>query len=544
MRVAPIGGCVFILACAGGSSGTDAAAQADATTSTDVSRDGGADAPEPNAKATLLLSGRARLVGERTSACSNQVPATGDRWCAFSVPSRVLGRTELWAINLSKALGGAVPTCDGSDPGCVLVSDDLWTGRPREGGLMHPFTHRFEGDTLVYHARAPATDKAYRGPIFAWRAGWPAGRQISLTGQAYTCSAHPSAEVAVCMENLTTDPGEPIQFDLTAGSLAGTKQVMRITPTRPGTQMSQWRVAFSRAGDWLAWSTGGLTPAEPETIYAARVADVGMPEKVITVARAATRWAISADDKKIFFLRDYDFSMPGSPRGTLVAADFPAGGNEATLATGVAAFAVLTAGGVDRGIGFYINAQSGRADFKILPDVSKPGNVVPVLSGVAGLIDLSPDLAHVMYAAASGTEIRIARTDGSGASCSLASAPPVTFIGPTFSPSSTLVFWSDSTDLHTSAATGFVASVDCSNKRQFANQTDSWFFAGQNALVFSDDATGTFGTLLTAPISDTLGPPTVLQHQVANLYTVADGEALLFTLAPGGDNTYALKRPF
>jgi hypothetical protein len=545
MKLGPIGGFCVMLACdGGGSAAVDAAAPGDAAADTTIPADAApaiADAPQPSAEAVLLLSGRARLVGARSSACSNQVPATGDRWCAFSLPSRVLGRVELWAIDFSKALAGAVPKCDGTDSGCVLVTDDLWTGRP-DDGPVHPFTHRFDGDTLIYHARAGEIRKEYRGPIFAWRPGWPAGRQVSLTSGAYTCAAHPGAEVVVCIENVTTDPAAPIQFDLTAGTLGGARLVTRITPTRPGTQLAQWRAAFSRAGNHFAWSTGGLTATESETIYAAKVADLGMADRVVTIARNATRWAISADDKRIYFLRDYN--VTGDPRGTLVAADFPGGGNETAVATAVAGFMVLSAGGVDRGVGFFTNARSGRADFKILPDVSNPSGLISVVSGVTGVLSLSPDLTHVVYAA-NADAVRIAGTDGSGSGCLLGATPTLDFIGPVFSPGSSLLFWADQVD---PGAAGFVASVDCTNKRQFAERTDLWFFAGQSGLVYSDHATGQQATLMRAPLLSTaLGASAELQRQVARVHELASGEAVLFTLAGApadADNTYFLRLPF
>src|SRR5436190_24341256 len=45
-----------------------------------------------------IVAGTAQLVGAGTSACTNQVPASGngDRWCAFKRPGADGRSTELW----------------------------------------------------------------------------------------------------------------------------------------------------------------------------------------------------------------------------------------------------------------------------------------------------------------------------------------------------------------------------------------------------------------------------------------------------------------
>jgi hypothetical protein len=552
MTVGAIGGCLLVLACDGGSGG--AAAPGDAAADTALAPDAAADAAQPSTAATLLVPGRARLVGTHLTVCSNQSPAPGDRWCAFALPSRILGRTELWVVNFSRALAGPVPKCDGSDAGCVLVTDNLWTGLPT-GGPSHPTTHRFDGDTLIYHANASLGVDPYRGPIFAWRPGWAAGRQISLTSDAYTCSAHGTAEAVVCVENLATDPATPLQFDLTGGPLAtGARLVTRIYPTRPNGQSSQWRVAFTGAGDYLAWSTGGSIAA-PEILSVAKVTELGMPDKVTTIASNAARWAISAEAKKVFFLRDYDYGAAGEPRGTLVAADFPSGANPTTIVPKTAAFQVLSAGGTDRGVGFFTNVAGGRADYKIIPDVANPTAVVSVVNSIQGLLGVSDDLEYILYFGSidsnSGTiDARIARTDGSSLTtggCALAASPTAAQFGSPFAPGSRLVLWADNLDTIDGVAEGWVAGVDCTSKRRFADRLDFWFFAGTAGVVYSDQGVAGHSALEAAPFAgNTLTAPTLLQRQVSRVYGFVDSlHAVLFTLAPPAtEGTYFLKLPF
>src|SRR4051812_5459561 len=214
--------------------------------------------PPPNPESVLIVPGRARLVGTHFTACTNAVPASGngDRWCAFSLPNKQIGLTDLWVINMTKTLASGVPPkCDGTDANCKLLippggvaamGTQLWTGQPMDGPI-HPTTHRFDGDTLIFHARAPDTVDQYAGPIFAWRPGWDAPKQISAGNAAYSCSAHFTAEVVVCIENLST--AMPLQFDLTGGKLAGPiKTIKHIIASKAGTTSSQWRASLTRDG--------------------------------------------------------------------------------------------------------------------------------------------------------------------------------------------------------------------------------------------------------------------------------------------------------
>src|SRR5205085_12683758 len=104
-------------------------------------------------------------------------------WCAFSrpLPGASPGGTtgELWVLNVSKALAGTVPICDGSSADCVRLTAALWTGTAVYGD-SHPSAHRFEGDTLIFHAGAtPGPHDPYQGPIWAWRPGWKQPRQLT-----------------------------------------------------------------------------------------------------------------------------------------------------------------------------------------------------------------------------------------------------------------------------------------------------------------------------------------------------------------------------
>ena len=143
---------------------------------------GGAPLPAGLAAPRRLLDERATLTGHSTSSCSHDRDQRGARWCAFSQPGTA-GQTELWVINVSEALARPAPAAwpvTASSPVCQRLTADLWVGGALNGPL-HPYAHRFHGDTLIYYADAVSGPRdVHRGPAFAWRPGLgpaPAHRQ-------------------------------------------------------------------------------------------------------------------------------------------------------------------------------------------------------------------------------------------------------------------------------------------------------------------------------------------------------------------------------
>jgi hypothetical protein len=498
--------------------------------------------PSPGPDVTVLVPGPARLVGTHLSACSNAVPASGngDRWCAFTLPNRQIGFTDLWVINLTKALAGPIPKCDGSDPNCKLLlppgsttalGTQLWTDQPLQGPV-YPTTHRFDGDTLIFHAQASDAVDQYSGPIFAWRPGMDAPRQISLTKTAYSCSGHSTADSYVCIENLSTS--EPLVFDLTGGKLSTTpKMIKHIVPFRAGTQTSQWRAALNRAGDTLLFSTGGLTVSDRETIYVSRF---DAPDVVTTLRVGASRWTLSADGTKVYFLANYNYD-PTAPAGTLMMADFPGGANEKTLAPAVAALQVLADGEVDKGLGFFDNILVGKATFKIMRDRNVPAAVTTVVTNIGGTIALTRDLKYLYYYKdfnqdnGATTDGYIAKTDGTMTSCTLTATLDSDQFGSPFSEDGSRVFWTDNIDQIDGVGEGWTASTEgCTLRRKYSDKMDFWFVRHNDGLVFSDEGTADHSALKVAPYA-TLATPTVIQRQVYRIYAlIPDARAVLFTI--------------
>src|SRR6187551_2180500 len=110
--------------------------------------------PPPPPALHQIVAGPVGLVGRTTTGFSSGVATTGgtaDVWCAF-YRTRAQGGTELWAVNVSRAASKPV-ACDASNPDCVLLTTNLWTGDPLFNA-SHPTIHGFEGDTLIIYADA------------------------------------------------------------------------------------------------------------------------------------------------------------------------------------------------------------------------------------------------------------------------------------------------------------------------------------------------------------------------------------------------------
>ena len=522
------------------------------------------DAPPIGGEAKLLVPGRARLVGTHLTACTNAVPASGngDRWCAFTLPNRQIGLTDLWVIDVTKALAGTAITCNGTDPNCKLLippggtpalGTQLWTGQPMDGPI-HPTTHRFDGDTLIFHALASDTANTYSGPIFAWRPGWDAPRKISYSNAAYSCSAHFTAESFVCIENLTATM--PLQFDLTGGTpTVGAQLIKHVVPFRAGSQSSQWRAALSRDGQSLAFSTGGLTIAERETFYVTRF---DAPQNVTMVKAGVSRWSLSADGTKVYYLANYNYDTMGAPSGTLTVMDFPSGANERTLAPMVGAVQVLADGAVDKGIAFFDAVIAGKANYKIMKDPTMPTQVTTVITNIGGVVALSRDLRFLVYYRdfnmdnGSTTDSYVVKTDGSMTTCTLTTTLDADQFGAPFTPNGSMVFWVDNVDQIDGVGEAWVANPDgCTGRRKYADRMDFWFLRGNDGMVFSDQGQLDYSTLEAMPFpgGNSLGTATALQPQVNRIYgIVPDFKGILFTVvnSPAStDGIYLLsKLPF
>ena len=528
--------------------------------------------PALHPAARRLLPAGAQLLGMHRSACSSgptSMPAGADRWCAVSLPGATMDALELWVLDVTQALAlpaGAVQ-CDGSSPHCLRLTTDLFGGQP-DIGPIYPTAHRFYGDTLIYYANAQsAPADLYRGPVFAWQPGWPAGRPIA-SNNGVLCNGHPFANVAVCIENVSPDGVSPLTWDIHAGRIdvGPMNKVATIIPAHPDTGALQWGSGFTTSGDHLLFSTPSAATGDRETLFFIRTDDVGRAAPTQLGEPGISRWSLSADSKRVFFLRDYNYNREGEPSGTLYAREFPGGTGETRIqgtrvpggsTRGVGAFQVLIdEGGKDGGLGLMVDTVAGRGSYRVMKDpmgsADDPARVISVVDDLGTLPTYSPDLRFFYLARAEdffGTsDSWITRADGTQ-TCALTQSQSASLFGYPFTSDSSLVFWMDNYDFATDAGEGWVANPDgCTSKRQFSTAIDFWFVDGARALLYSDDSDGQRVTLRYAPVqSGQLGVPLVVQRQAERMFAVLAGfDGVLFTIAsdqPSVDGIYYLPVP-
>lgn len=491
--------------------------------------------------ARRVVGARTRMIGGGISSCTNAEPplGDGDRWCGFYAPNQQqLGRFELWVINVTKAETVDVK-CDGTDANCLRLTTNLWSGSP-DFGPFHPVSHRFDGDTLVFYANTAPTVEFYEGPIYAWRPGWPEARQ--LISRAFTCSAHSSKDVAVCLGPLQgTEPdAETIEFDLHAGKLptaANTSlpKVAHIFPLRNLDGPSQWQSGFTRDGSKFLYSTGPKRVAnagtDVEKLYIVNTDDLADgvfvnddPKCSVCTELGANvhNWRISADGTKLFYLDAYNFSVDGDPCGNLKMADFPTFANPTTLVAGncqdttfanrgVGAYLVLTAdnGATDRGLGVFTKVGQGRGTFEIMADRTAPGTRTKVVDGI-GSAAVSPDLRYTLYSTEfnedEGTaNFSIAKNDGSG-KCTLTAQPRSQLYGSPFTNPAGLVFWADNVDVTVGVGDMWRADPATCAKTKITEGVFFWYVMGDKIVVWNDDTDST----------DAQNPIATLRYQFLN----------------------------
>jgi hypothetical protein len=397
-----------------------------------------------------VVAGPAQLVGAEESGCSQSPPGTAaDTWCAFYRPAEDPARTELWTVNVSQAGSGPVP-CNGSDPRCIRLTSNLWTGNTIFSPA-HPEIHSFDGGSLLFYADATpgSADDPYIGPVRVWRPGWAEPRTIT-TAQGYVCYGHLRAAVAFCLDSVVQTAGNT-EFDLLAGPIAdsGGGPLPRIDHIRVrGTQgQVLWGASFSPDGDYLA-SSSPPADVDVEVLRVAKI-DGGPPTSAKVILGDAARWQISADGKKVYFIKEFGVDAAAHKDvdrwGTLMVADFPTGANPAPLAMHVPGFLAMSRGGNDAGVAYLQDTVEGAGFFRVMSDRQRPQDVVTVDKGVE-YFELSPDLRYAFLeepqSRDGSPEGLSARTDGK-ASCIFTVKPGYPVVHPVFISQPRLLFWGD-----------------------------------------------------------------------------------------------------
>lgn len=484
----------------------------DRITTTDVPQK---PAPPPGMGSRLLVKdSSALLIGNGRSACTNALPANGDRWCAFTKPSSFLGFDDLWVINASQAVAGKTIACDGSDLNCLRLTSDLFVGDLGQ--------HGFDGDTLIFYAENRSA-MGFVGVVNAWRPGWTSARPIT-TNTGIVCGAHPTAAVAYCFGNQDTSVANQVSYDLLAGPLNDSEESIlpkiqsmiyqTAQDLRGGTRFQAF---LSPDGQYIGWSARD-TAMGPEILKVQKVGDV-TTRKV--VAEDISRWVISPDGQKWYWLKKFNYDANGNDSGTLEMAPFPDGVGPVTLLTGVGE---LENSG-PKGIIYRAAFNKGVADLKFIGDRDNVAGTTKTLdSGVIAVWALSGDSKAVMYSKMFAGQLEqlfdlhITTTTAS-APCVLVGSPQAPNVG-AFSATGQTAVWARFEELSSSFHGHFTNVATCASTRYATNVLD-WTAIGDEGYIYLDDATedGFEGTLRFSQVSNGTLPAkgTVLQMRAATV---------------------------
>jgi hypothetical protein len=504
------------------------------------------DLPADAAPPLKIVPGNVRLIGWGRSSCTHQVPASGngDRWCGFRRPGATPEQAELWVINISAAARGTPPVCDGSSPDCLKLSDALWTAEVLLGPAQD-LAHKFDGDTLIFSAGGMSStrDGPYVGPIWAWRPGWPAPRQLAAAG--YSCTGHYKVPVAWCVTNALYEGIAPAELDINGGSVAEPvgpplPKIDRPRVFRKGGDRAFW-ITFTTAGDAIIYSAPRATDPMTASLRIAKLGDAGVapPQEILP---DVMNWNLSNDEKKVYYLSNFT-----NRSGALMMADFPTGANPVQIARKTSRYVILgeeTA--EDRGIGFFVDG-TGRflSDYRVVPDRTQPfaSTVVFRYGGSLEGFRPSPDVKYTNYAKydqVQGFNGYIARNDGSG-DCIINSEPDRPAYQARFLDHSGLVFWAEEAYDDSSFRDGWVGVPDgCRDKHRFAARIGFYTPINDEGLVFGDNLDNETVTLRYAKIENNRwpaeGPITVMEKVAMPVIVLGAKEnQLLYRVAGATD---------
>jgi hypothetical protein len=489
-----------------------------------------------------------RLAGEGTTACSVPVGGVADRWCVFHRTGGALA--ELWVINVTKALAGSVPLCDGSSADCVRLTTTLWTRSPL-GGPGHPFSHQFNGDVLIYYADASSEgDQLHRGPVRAWRPGWTESRVLT-SADGLACYGQGRLPLVYCLDAVMGDPMKPDSFELRAGSLAQPPaaplpSVGRFRPLRTDGAVA-WQVAFSPDGAFFAVSSPDPDPAV-ETLRVMPTSALGTQAPWREVIDDVTYWSIGHDSQRIYFLRGKE-----QREQELRAADFPAGTAEVLVDGRVKDYLLPGQPPRDQGVVFLSATVADRGAFRFVPDSRTPANVVTIFNyrDVLEGLFLSADLRYTTWLDAA-FRARVVRTSDR-ASCTLNTHVELSAFQVVSLDSGELVFWSEDAPGGLSGRNAFFARPDCTGTTRFGADVGSYWPVGDRALLYTDESDlAQRMTLKYARVEKdgdrwTLAAPVRVHEQVdEGAFTLFTGDStlVLYRTSGAGGGTWAFAPPF
>jgi hypothetical protein len=455
--------------------------------------DHAARAPVPPPAVHVLVPGPARLAGfGEGTACSHGVPAAGDghRWCAFYRPAPDdPARSELWVADVTRAMTGAAAPCDGSDPGCLRMTDRLFT-EFRFQSYSHPEAHRFEGDTLFFLGTEQPGGKArdrFEGHVWVWRPGWTQPRVLT-SDRGVLCRGGGALPAAICVDGVNDVPR---QFDLRAGAVVDRDDsvlpvVERIT--LPDDAFG-WSGFFSPAGDLFAFSSQRAGESA-ETLRVVATAELGTAASR-TVVPNGTAWTLARSGRGLFFIRD---PSANGQVGALWSADFPSGDNVVELARGVFDFQVIG----DEGVAFRTEIRGAEGVLHVVPDRRVPGQRFVLSADAHAWYPLAASRFAYILRSRQGEERGFVGDSASGSVCSLESRAGVTVFGASLLPNLGLVSWVEpSADASAPDVTLLGRPDDCGGKRVLGAGISLLQPVGARGLAFGTQDSAAIGAPVT-----------------------------------------------
>jgi hypothetical protein len=445
--------------------------------------------PTPGTGSKLLVSGAISLIGSGKDTCTNQVPPSGDRWCGFARSSAILGASELWVVNVTQAAAGVTIKCDAgaADPNCLRLSGGLYSDDINGGGFR---VNGFDGDTLTYEEVPSRSGSGFLGNIFAWRPGWTAPRQLT-TANGLACNGHASSKAVICIDNPVVDAAMTVEtVELHAGFLddqAGGElplvDTIILQTKDDAAGVRKWGARLSPDGTSVGWSTR-TTSAGTEDLQWQKIGD---DKSRLMVAPDVDQWTVSADSKKWFWLKTFNFDVNGAPSGTLQSAPYPGGAAPVTIATGVGDY--NEAGST--GILYRTKVTTDLGTLLLTPDRDMPATVKMVDTGVAFVFEVTKDGTNATYTKniqSLATNIFLFDVYVAGAAgvtpCALTKTP-IAFLPPTFLAGGTMAAWGRFNN-QTGEVEGVATTVAGCSTTKFASDAFGWTAIADEGLVFLD----------------------------------------------------------
>jgi hypothetical protein len=501
---------------------------------------GGPDTAAPDPARTSrwprLVPGNVRVMSLVFGCTFGPASAGNDSWCGF------YRGNELWVLNVTRAAAAASARCDGTDSGCLRLSQAAFRADALGDTLARSM---FVGDLLIYYAEArQAAGEPFRGGVYAWRPGWTQGRRLTSQNGSVCEANYLDASTVLCEDNQEGD-----QVDFLGGRLPiDGRPLPRIE--RVSSQASTARVAFS--GDYLVYSWAAQADQAPD-LYAVAAGQVQNPGARSLLSRGARLVAVAENGTRAYYLQAVDATTAG---GVLMRVDVPSGRNPVEVARGVQLGTVpQTAGGRELGLATAENLDdSFDADVRLFLDPAMPMRSVPIGRAWLSFFASSDDGRFLFFLSPlpDGTLMQARVYDTMAQrSCLLGTTGRMVPVVLPFSADGRTVFWDRNEGTNDSREAWAAASADCAPIRQVSARVAASVPLDDGGVVFRDDTSNEDAAplrVLAAGAGFATAVPRVIEEE-ANLQFMLSpaGPSTLVvytTSAPGREGLYVAKVPF